>query len=66
MSQHDSDFPKSGVYEAALDDTIKKALDELDRSVYQPNTDALKDDDDRLLLLRAGGAHSQIASESLG
>jgi len=62
MSQHDSDFPKSGVYEAALDDTIKKALDELDRSVYQPNTDALKDDDDRLLLLRAGGALKRVLS----
>ena len=62
MSQHDSDFLKSGVYEAALDDTIKKALDELDRSVYQPNTDALKDDDDRLLLLRAGGALKRVLS----
>ena len=62
MSQHDSDSVKSGVYEAALDETLKEALCGLDRSIYQPSTGVLNDDDDRLLLLHADSALKRVLS----
>ncbi len=60
MTESDSDGLKAGVYETALDVSQNESLDRIDRSVYQPKTEPLKDDDDRLLVLRADEALKRV------